>query len=137
MKSLPKSCVRICHNYLHPSCSETMFLQWSNGNMTDCSVRYPRTEPHCRKFCLSQQPLRYTSCNIHPSTWAARRYCSANDPSLLFSVGRLTELRFYIPLDTIEIISEMLFPANLLTRILRKQNQNQEKEPQKYTINLD
>ena len=27
----------------------------------------------------------------------------------------MIELRFYIPLDTTEVISEMLFPANLLT----------------------
>ena len=26
----------------------------------------------------------------------------------------VTELRFYIPLDTKQVISEMLFPANLL-----------------------
>jgi len=29
--------------------------------------------------------------------------------------GMLTELRFYIPLDTIQVILEMLFPANFLT----------------------
>ena len=54
----------------------------------------------------------------------------------------LIELRFYIPLDTKWVISEMLFPANLSTStpiswlVLRKQNQNQEKQPQKYTVSL-
>jgi len=33
----------------------------------------------------------------------------------------LTELRFYIPLDTKQVISEMLFLANLLTRIEKGQ----------------
>ena len=41
----------------------------------------------------------------------------------------LTELRFYI-------ISEMLFPAKLVTSTEKNKNQNQEKEAQKYTINL-
>jgi len=33
----------------------------------------------------------------------------------VFTTTQLIELRFYIPLDTKQVISEMLFPANLLT----------------------
>jgi len=33
----------------------------------------------------------------------------------IFTTTQLIELRFYIPLDTKQVISEMLFPANLLT----------------------
>jgi len=35
-------------------------LQWSSGNMPDCSVRGPRFESHRGQSCLSRQPLRYT-----------------------------------------------------------------------------
>jgi len=36
----------------------------------------------------------------------------------------LIELRFYIPLDTKQVISEMLFPANIMTSSIRKQKIN-------------
>jgi len=38
----------------------------------------------------------------------------------------LTELRFYIPLDTKYVISEILFPANLLAGTNKNKNQKVE-----------
>jgi len=44
-------------------------------------------------------------------------------------------LRFYIQLDTKQVISEMLFLANLLTSTEKTKSKPGE-QPQKYTINL-
>jgi len=42
----------------------------------------------------------------------------------------LIELSFYVPLDTIEVILEMLFPANLFLTSTEKTKLKPEKEPQ-------
>jgi len=40
----------------------------------------------------------------------------------------LTELRFYVPLDTKKVISETFFPANLLALVLNKLHLAQQKQ---------
>jgi len=40
----------------------------------------------------------------------------------------MTELRFYIPLATKKVISEMLFPANCLASIEKTKIKNQKKQ---------
>jgi len=47
----------------------------------------------------------------------------------------LYELRFYIPFDTKQVISDMLFPANLLTST-EKTTSKPGETITKYTINL-
>jgi len=48
----------------------------------------------------------------------------------------LTELRFYIPLDTKQVISKMLFPANLLTSTEKTKLKIRRNNYKKHTINL-
>jgi len=66
--------------------------------------------PHCHSatwICMCGHSHFETFCQLYGNTFLSIR-------DTFKGWSWLTELRFYIPLDTKQVISEMLFPANLL-----------------------
>jgi len=54
-------------------------------------------------------------------------FCVKWDVKPYLNQPLLTELRFHVPLDTKQVILEMLFPANLLARTEKTKTKNQKK----------
>jgi len=110
-----------CYLYTHfrGSCPVTEFCKVQNSLCVQVLLTY-----------IGSITAWHSSSGRQPNfeTLSTGRYLySAGQPSRWALAHVLDELRFYIPLDTKQVISETLFPANVLASTAKTKSKNREK----------